>query len=78
MQQAWLKGLEQDEKDIVVAEFKSCPVLRKRMKLVLQKKIDDVVSSSLLKSDYDCPNWDKKQADTVGYTRALREVYNLL
>ena len=48
MQQAWLKGLEQDEKDIVVAEFKSCPVLRKRMKVVLQKKIDDSVSSSLL------------------------------
>lgn len=28
--------------------------------------------------DYDSPNWSEKLADTIGYRRAFKELYDLL
>jgi hypothetical protein len=28
--------------------------------------------------DYDCPSWAYKEADRIGYNRAIQEVLNLL
>lgn len=51
-----------------------------------RKRLQDVLANWLEKSrtatdsalEYERPNWDRKQADGVGYRRALRELVKLL
>ncbi len=51
-------------------------VIRKRLSLICSKKIEG--GFVLTKDSYDSPNWQYKQADAVGYRRALEEVMSLL
>lgn len=58
--------------------FVSSGVIRRRIKELIKTKEEVAYTSSVLESGYDSPNWTFKQADTVGYIRALREVASLL
>lgn len=78
MKQSWTKGLDSDaEKEIRMA-FKSSLVLRRRLEKLIKDKEAEAIRVGRSKDGYDCPNWSYKQADTVGYTRALNDIINLL
>jgi len=51
-------------------------VLRQRLKEICQKEMEG--SYDLSKSQYDCPNWQMLQADSVGYRRALDKILRLI
>jgi hypothetical protein len=77
MKTAWTAGLDDPQvKDDVIQSFKSCAVTRKRLQDICRSKMDK--SFSLSKEGYECPNWIYKQADTVGYQRAMHEIISLL
>jgi hypothetical protein len=78
MKTSILKGLEDDVKEEVRMSFTSSLIIRRRLSEVIQSKIDSQSKSALLTDGYECPNWAFKQADTVGYNRALTEVLSLL
>ena len=74
----WTKGLSGDAKKDVVQEYASSSNLRKRLEVLLQEKQSSSQKAIISKDAYDSPNWAFKQADAVGYQRALEEVISLL
>lgn len=66
--------LEQD----IRGSYAASRVIRRRLQEVLKEKIESSDRGSTLASEYDCPNWAYRQADRVGYKRALLEVVSLL
>lgn len=78
MKTTWTKGLDKELSRDVVATFKGALIMRNRMKKMLEDKIDSAERGSRNKEGYDCSNWAYKQADTIGYKRAMQEVISLL
>lgn len=77
MKTAWITGdLEDDEKKAIRLSFQASGVTRRRLVKILQAKIKG--GFILTKDAYDTPNWEYKQADSVGYRRAMEEVISLL
>lgn len=78
MKASWTKGLDVDEGKEVVLSFKGSRVLRERLKVLIENKINTADKASLNKEGYDCPNWGFKQADTIGYKRCAEDIISLL
>lgn len=78
MKQSWTKGLDTDYSKEIRGDFKSSLILRNRMKVLLEEKIKDADKTARAKDGYDCPNWAYKQADQIGYKRALYEIIALI
>lgn len=80
MNSAWTKGLvkgSQEEKDVRAA-FKEAVVLRKRLTQMLQAEYEAEAAKRLNPDEYDSPGWSHKQADAVGYSRALKNILKYL
>jgi len=58
--------------------FLSSGVIRKRIRQLLADKEEAAYNASLSKEVYESPNWAQRQADTIGYIRALHEAISLL
>ena len=78
MKTSWCAGLGEENARDVRKNFKESLVIRKRLRELLDKKIIENRNASLLKGAYDTPNWAYKQADSVGYERALNEIIKLI
>lgn len=78
MKHSWLKGLEEEREKDVRANFKEALVLRKRMKEILEEKIEENRRVSRSKSSFDTPNWPYLQADALAYERALFDIIDLI
>lgn len=78
MNLTWLDGLDDDQKKNVRADFKSALILRKRLKEILEDKIDTKRVAVRKDTNYDKPSWDNYVADSLGYERAMSEVISLL
>lgn len=78
MKLSWLQGLDEEQKKDVRGDFKSSLVTRKRLTTLLENKIEEAEISALNKEGYEISNWALKQADIIGYKRALRDVINLI
>ena len=76
MKTVWTSGIEKDAKDEMKQAYGAATLLRKRLASLCQDKIDGAFT--LNTDEYDCPNWVYKQADTIGYQRALKEVLSLI
>lgn len=72
------KGLDNDHKEEVEQSYKACSVYRKQVIRLLNEKIDAKRKESCKSSEYDSPSWAFKQADAVGFERAMRELILLL
>lgn len=78
MNSAWTKGLRkgsQEAKDVEGA-FASSALLRRRLGEILKSFDEEELRNR--SADYDSPSWAYKQADSVGYARALRRVMAIL
>lgn len=78
MKSSWTKGLEDDHAKEVRGDYLSSHLLRKRLIKLLEEKIEAAEVSSVNKDGYDVANWAYKQADLIGFKRALRDVINLV
>ena len=78
MKISWTKGLTKEKREEVEEAFSRGALLRSRLKELLEDKIEDErkkVRSEIL---YDNPNWAYRQADAVGYERALNDIISLI
>ena len=58
--------------------FLSNALFRKREQQILHEKIDAIRKRNVVETSYESPNWALKQADAVGYERALQEIISIL
>lgn len=79
MKTVWTKDLKTDD---LKAEFKTAYVASKRVRDRLSTLISEKIETNRTKrrseEGYESPNWSHKQADSIGYERALYEVLSLL
>lgn len=80
MNTLWTKGLRKGSQDIkdVQEAYASSAFLRKYLVKILQEMESQELKSSLNASNYESPSWALKQADTIGYARALRKIADFL
>jgi hypothetical protein len=78
MKASWTNGLDDQMKQDVRGDFKSSLVTRKRLAAMLEDKIREADTTALNKNGYDVSNWALKQADLIGFKRALNEVISLI
>lgn len=78
MKTALKAGLTTQQKEELERDFLSSPLLREQLTKICEKKINAIRADARSKEGYDSPNWAFKQADAVGYERALHEIISLL
>ncbi len=78
MKQSWTKGLDDTRAKDVRGDYLSSLTTRKRLTELLEEKINVAEVASFDKEGYEVANWAYKQADLIGYKRALRDVINLI
>jgi hypothetical protein len=78
MKTLWTKGLDKDAKKDIESYFKGSVLLRKRLKEILEEKSDARERENLNVEGYETANWAFKQADALGYKRAMKEVISIL
>lgn len=71
-------GLTETQEKDVRQEFQTSTNLRARFVQMLSEKREYAVKQKISDTAYDSPNWAYKQADLVGYLRALEEISELL
>ncbi len=73
MNSLWVKGLRkgtQEYKEVEEA-YKVSSFLRNRMVVMLQQMLEEELNAMVSDASYDAPNWAYKQADAIGYARAV-------
>jgi len=78
MKASWTKGLDETRTKDIRGDYISSLLMRKRLIELLEEKINTAEVTSYDKEGYDVANWAYKQADLIGYKRALRDVINLV
>jgi hypothetical protein len=78
MKTRWTQGLDETLSQDVRGDFKSSLVTRKRLAALLEEDVRSAEKTALNKDGYDVANWALKQADLIGYKRALQHVINLI
>lgn len=78
MKTAITKGLTGQAKDEMILSFDAAAHIRNRLILLLRGKQETARKANLQEGMYENPNWALKQADVIGYSRALEEVISLL
>lgn len=78
MKQSWTVGLEPDAAKEIKGDFKSSLLVRKRLKKLLEDKIQESRRDARQKVNYDKANWHEYMADSLGYERALEFVIDLV
>lgn len=76
MKTTWIKGLDEKSAEEIRLDFKSSKLLRGRLIELCKEGISS--SYELSRSQYDCPNWQMLQADSIGYRRAMEKIISLL
>lgn len=72
----WIKDIPASEReDFIKIVLNSNLALDKLKKIVYNRVMS---GEKVAVVDYDSPSWSHKQADRLGYLRALREVLELL
>lgn len=72
------KGLTTEQKEEIKRDFLASTLLRERLQAIIKEKGELAHKASITKDNYLSPNWAYLQADSVGYQRALEEVFSLL
>lgn len=75
---AWTKGLTGEKRIEMERELQSTALLRSRLSSILEEKIQSRRVKKVSEEEYASPSWAFKQADAIGYERALSETISLL
>lgn len=75
----WTKGLKEDEKKELKADFLSSQILRKRLAKIVDDEIESERNALEMRVNYEQnPNWALDHADRIGYIRAMKKIKSLL
>ena len=75
---AWTKGLTGQKREEMERELAATALLRGRLQVIIDEKIETRRTKRVSEEEYASPSWAYKQADAIGYERALREIHSLL
>lgn len=80
MKSNWTKGLKRgsDEWKDLEAAYAASSLLRSKLVEILKDLNESEVKSRLSATDYESAAWAYKQADAIGFSRAITKVINLL
>lgn len=78
MKTVWTEGLEADVIREIKGDFVSSLLVRKRLKKIIEDKIETKRTTVRKDTGYDKPNWENYVADAFGYERALYEIISLI
>lgn len=78
MKTVWTDDLEPDQVIEMRGDFISSSLVRKRLKKIINDKIETKRATIRKDTNYDLSNWDCFIADSIGYERALVEIISLL
>lgn len=78
MKNTLTNGLNATEEKDVRDEFNSSAALRGRLIKIMGDKREKAITQNISDKNYESPNWAYKQADLVGFMRALEEISELL
>jgi hypothetical protein len=80
MNTAWTKGLKagSQERNDVEGAYASSAFLRKRLVQILEAFEEEERNARLKAVEYESPSWALRQADSIGYARALKRVMAIL
>lgn len=78
MKNSWTQGLSEQQEQEVRKEYAQSPVLRERLKTLLDAKIAVSDGNAQSKVNYEKPSWAYYQADANGYKRAINEIISLI
>lgn len=79
MKTLWTTGVKDaKDKEAIRLEYMSSPVMRQRLQELIRDKRAKALDANISDAEYQSPNWAYKQADNVGYMRALKEICDLL
>lgn len=75
MKAVWFKECKtKEDKDSVRQTILSNPESLLRLESILESMLKETPTSA----DYDSPSWAYKQADRIGYNRALNQVLDII
>jgi len=75
MKSHWFKGCKtKEEKDQIKQAIMSNQESLLRLEVILESLLKDTPATA----DYDSPSWAYKQADRIGYNRALNQVLDII
>ena len=72
------KGLNAQDAEEIKGLFLSSLRLRVQLIKLFEEKKASAEGEALTKEGYDSPSWAYKQADLIGYKRALSEIISIL
>lgn len=79
MKTVWTKDLKTQElKDEFKASFVASAKVRQRLSAILAEKLKTNDTKRRSEEGYDSPSWSLKQADSIGYERAIEEIISIL
>jgi len=78
MKASWTVGLTPELTKEVRMDYAGSATLRKRLKEMLMDKINSSRTVLLSQEGYESPSWGYRQADGIGYERALKHVISLI
>ena len=78
MKVSWTKGLTKEKREEVEEAFSRGILLRSRLKELLENEIENERRKTRSETLYENMNWAYRQADAVGYERALNHVISLI
>lgn len=74
----WTANLSEYETEELIRKIAEAEDVLKRLEIILNKKLKSANNKQLAEANYEVASWAYKQADFVGYQRALTEVMHLL
>lgn len=78
MKTVWRKGLNEQEAAEVASSFVASANIRKRLRHILEEKIETKRRETISDDAYKLPSWALYQADAIGYERAMNEIISLI
>lgn len=76
MKTLWTSGLDERDAQEIELSFKASARLRKRLIEICEKEAKNAYQLS--RDQYDSPNWQMLQADSIGYRRALEKIISII
>lgn len=80
MNSLWTKGIKRGSQDAldIKGDFDTSLGARKRLVEMLEIMLKEESNAKISDAAYDNPSWAYKQADSIGYIRAIRRLQKVL
>ena len=75
---SWFAGLDKQKAGEVKASLYASEVVMKRLRHIVERRIEASYQAQRSETNYNDPNWALKQADYIGHQRALKEILDLI